>query len=227
MAIANIVTPVSVSGLDSHRRKSYARIRDIHPIPNLIEIQIDSYRWFLEEGLKELFDEVSPISSFNGNLELHFPGTNEEFNQTWGLSYHFEEPKYDEATCRERDMSYASSLYVKVMLHNKETDQRLVQDVYMGDFPLMTENGTFIINGAERVVVSQLIRSPGAYFTVEEDRPTGRLLCQAKLIPNRGAWLEFETSKRDVLSVKVDRKRKIPVTVLLRALGVIPQIPGD
>jgi len=227
VAIANIVTPVSVSGLDSHRRKSYARIRDIHPIPNLIEIQIDSYRWFLEEGLKELFDEVSPISSFNGNLELHFPGTNEEFNQTWGLSYHFEEPKYDEATCRERDMSYASSLYVKVMLHNKETDQRLVQDVYMGDFPLMTENGTFIINGAERVVVSQLIRSPGAYFTVEEDRPTGRLLCQAKLIPNRGAWLEFETSKRDVLSVKVDRKRKIPVTVLLRALGVIPQIPGD
>jgi len=228
VAIANIVTPVSsIVGLNSHRRKSYARIRDIHPIPNLIEVQIDSFKWFLAEGLKELFDEVSPITSFNGNLELHFPGTNEEFNRQWGLGYHFEEPKYDEATCRERDMSFAAPLYVKVMLVNKETDQRLVQDVYMGDFPLMTENGTFIINGAERVVVSQLIRSPGAYFTIEEDRPTGRLLCQAKLIPNRGAWLEFETSKRDVLSVKVDRKRKIPVTVLLRALGVIPPIPGD
>jgi DNA-directed RNA polymerase subunit beta len=228
VAIADIVAPVSsVSGLNSHRRKSYARIRDIHEIPNLIEVQIDSFRWFLEEGLKELFDEVSPISSFNGNLELYLPGTDEDFNQQWGLGYRFEEPKYDEAECRERDMSYAAPLYVKVMLHNKETDQRLVQDVYMGDFPLMTENGTFVINGAERVVVSQLIRSPGAYFTIEEDRPTGRLLAQAKLIPNRGAWLEFETSKRDIISVKVDRKRKIPVTVLLRALGVIPHIPGD
>lgn len=184
MAIADIVAPVSsVSGLNSHRRKSYARIRDIHEIPNLIEVQIDSFRWFLEEGLKELFDEVSPISSFNGNLELHLPGTDEDFNQQWGLGYRFEEPKYDEVECRERDMSYAAPLYVKVMLHNKETDQRLVQDVYMGDFPLMTENGTFVINGAERVVVSQLIRSPGAYFTIEEDRPTGRLLAQAKLIP--------------------------------------------
>ncbi|MGQ9683922.1 MAG: DNA-directed RNA polymerase subunit beta [Anaerolineae bacterium] len=209
------------------RCKSYARIRSVHPIPNLIEVQIESFNWFLKEGLKELFAEISPISSFNGNLELYLPGTNEQFNAEWGLSYRLEDPKYDEADCRERDMTFAAPLYVKVMLLNKETDQHLVQDVYMGDFPLMTENGTFIINGAERVVVSQLIRSPGAYFTVEEDRTTGRQLCQAKLIPNRGAWLEFETSKRDILSVKVDRKRKIPVTVLLRALGVIPHIPGD
>ena len=208
-------------------RKSYARIRDVHPIPNLIEVQIESFQWFRDEGLRELFHEISPITSFNGNLELHFPGLDSEFNNTWGLGYRFEEPKYDEAECRERDMTFAAPLYVKVMLHNKETDQRLVQDVYVGDFPLMTENGTFIINGAERVVVSQLIRSPGAYFTIEEDRPTGRQLCAAKLIPNRGAWLEFETSKRDVLSVKVDRKRKIPVTVLLRAIGVMPRVPGD
>jgi DNA-directed RNA polymerase subunit beta len=211
----------------NHRTKSYARIRTVHPIPNLIQVQMNSFQWFLGEGLRELLYEISPITSFNGNLELHFPGMDEEFNRQWGLDYRFEEPKYSEAECRERDMSYAAPLYVKVMLHNKETDQRLVQDVYMGDFPLMTENGTFIINGAERVVVSQLIRSPGAYFTVEEDRATGRQLCSAKLIPNRGAWLEFETSKRDLLSAKVDRKRKIPVTILLRALGVIPHIPGD
>ena len=229
MAVAKKVQNVSpfVDGLVDSRRKSYARIPDVHPIPNLIDVQIDSFRWFLGEGLRELFHEISPISSFNGNLELYFPGLDEEFNRTWGLDYRFEDPKYDEAICRERDMTFAAPLYVKVMLLNKETDQHLVQDVYMGDFPLMTENGTFIINGAERVVVSQLIRSPGAYFTVEEDRPSGRQLCMAKLIPNRGAWLEFETSKRDLLSVKVDRKRKIPVTVLLRALGVIPQIPGD
>ena len=229
MAVTSVVPSVTYvwSQLNHQRRKSYARFHSVHPIPDLIQVQIDSFEWFLKEGLRELFHEISPIASFNGNLELHFPGLDEEFNRQWGLGYRLESPKYDEAECRERDMTYAAPLYVTVMLHNKETDQHLVQDVYMGDFPLMTENGTFIINGAERVVVSQLIRSPGAYFTVEEDRPSGRLLCQAKLIPNRGAWLEFETSKRDVLSVKVDRKRKIPVTVLLRALGVIPQMPGD
>ena len=229
MVIAKVASDVSrvSNGLIESRRKSYARIPDVHPIPNLIKVQIDSFKWFLDEGLRELFHEISPITSFNGNLELHFPGLDEEFNRTWGLGFRFEDPKYDEAECRERDMTFAAPMYVKVMLHNKETDQHLVQDVYMGDFPLMTENGTFIINGAERVVVSQLIRSPGAYFTIEEDRPSGRQLCMAKLIPNRGAWLEFETSKRDVISVKVDRKRKIPVTVLLRALGVIPHIPGD
>ncbi len=201
------------------QRKSYARIPDVLPLPDLIQVQLDSYRAFQEEGLRELFDEISPIESFNGNLELHFPGFNQEINERFGLRYHFEEPKYSQEECLDRDMTYAAPLYVRVALWNKESDQWTAQDVFMGDFPLMTEHGTFIINGAERVVVSQLIRSPGIYFTVEEDRITGRGLCMAKLIPNRGAWLEFETSKRDVLSVKVDRKRKLPVTVLLRAVG--------
>jgi DNA-directed RNA polymerase subunit beta len=187
--------------------KSYARIPDVVDLPRLIEVQLRSFEAFLDEGLAELFQEISPITSFNKNLELHF------------LSHRFEEPKYSEKECRERDMTYASPLWVNVRLINKETGQIMDQEVFMGDFPLMTENGTFVINGAERVVVSQLIRSPGVYFTVEEDRVTGRRLCFAKLIPNRGAWLEFESSKRNVISVKVDRKRKLPVTVLLRAVG--------
>ena len=188
-------------------RKSYARIQDVIDLPRLIEVQLKSFDWFRAEGLAELFAEVSPIVSFNKNLELHF------------REYRFDPPKHSEEECRERDVTFASSLWVKVRLVNKETGEISEQDVFMGDFPIMTDNGTFIINGAERVVVSQLIRSPGAYFTVEEDRATGRRLCFAKLIPNRGAWLEFETSKRNVISVKVDRKRKLPVTVLLRALG--------
>jgi len=201
------------------RRKSYARIPDVLPLPRLIEIQLDSYAVFQEEGLRELFDEISPIESFNGSLELHFPGFNTEVNQKLGLSYRFEEPKYSQDECLDRDMTYAAPLYVRVALWNRDSDEWTTQDVFMGDFPLMTANGTFIINGAERVVVSQLIRSPGVYFTKEEDRLSGRELCFAKLIPNRGAWLEFETSKRNVISVKVDRKRKLPVTILLRASG--------
>ena len=201
------------------KRKSYARIPDVLPLPDLIEVQLESYRQFQIEGLRELFDEISPIESFNENLELHLPGFNEEINQKLGLDYRFEEPKYSQQECLERDITYAVPLYVRVALWNKESDEWTTQDVFMGDFPLMTENGTFIINGAERVVVSQLIRSPGVYFSVQEDRISGRELCMAKLIPNRGAWLEFETSKRDVLSVKVDRKRKLPVTILLRAVG--------
>ncbi|MGQ9568828.1 MAG: DNA-directed RNA polymerase subunit beta [Anaerolineae bacterium] len=189
-------------------KKVYARIPDVLPLPRLVEVQLESYRWFREEGLRELFDEISPIQSFNKNLELHF------------LDFWFGEPKYSEEECRERDMTYSSPLWVKVRLINRETGEVQDQDVFMGDFPLMTDNGTFIINGAERVVVSQLIRSPGIYFTTQTDPTTGRDLCMAKLIPNRGAWLEFETSRKDVLSVKVDRKRKIPVTVLLRAVGV-------
>jgi DNA-directed RNA polymerase subunit beta len=187
--------------------KSYARIPDVLELPKLIEVQLESFQWFCREGLAELFQEISPIVSFNKNLELHF------------LDYRFDEPKYPEKECRERDMTFASPLWVNVRLINRETGEIQEQEVFMGDFPLMTENGTFVINGAERVVVSQLIRSPGVYFTVEEDRVTGRSLCFAKLIPNRGAWLEFETSKRDVISVKVDRKRKLPVTILLRAVG--------
>ncbi|MGD2206907.1 MAG: DNA-directed RNA polymerase subunit beta, partial [Anaerolineae bacterium] len=201
------------------QRKSYARIPDVLPLPHLIQVQLDSYRWFQEEGLRELFDEISPIESFNGNLELYLPGFNDEINGKLGLDYRFEEPTYTQQESLDRDITYAAPLYVRVALWNKESDEWTTQNVFMGDFPLMTEKGTFIINGAERVVVSQLIRSPGAYFTVEEDRITGRELCTAKLIPNRGAWLEFETSKRDVITVKVDRKRKLPVTLLLRAVG--------
>jgi DNA-directed RNA polymerase subunit beta len=194
-------------------RKTYARIRDVYELPRLIEVQLDSFRWFQTEGLQELFEEISPIVSFNKNLELHFSSTPGQ-DGFW-----FGEPKYSEPECRDRDMTYAAPLWVRVKLVNRETGEVSAQNVFMGDFPLMTENGTFIINGAERVVVSQLIRSPGVYFTVEEDRVTDRRLCYAKLIPNRGAWLEFETSKRDIISVKVDRKRKLPVTVLLRAIG--------
>jgi DNA-directed RNA polymerase subunit beta len=188
-------------------RKSYARIPDILPLPPLIEVQHHSYQWFCDEGLRMLFEEISPIVSFNKNLELHFG------------EFRFGDPQYDMAECRDRDITFAVPLHVKTRLINKDTGEVLEQEVFMGDFPLMTPQGTFIINGAERVVVSQLIRSPGAYFTVEEDRRTGRELCMAKLIPDRGAWLEFDTAKRDIISVKVNRKRKIPVTTLLRAMG--------
>ncbi len=189
------------------KRKTYARLSAVMPLPQLIKVQLDSYRWFQEEGLRELFDEISPIVSYNKNLELHFG------------DYRFGEPKYPEAECRERDTTFFAPLYVTVKLVNRETGEIQEQEVFMGDFPQMTANGTFVYNGAERVVVSQLIRSPGVYFTAEEDRQTGRKLCFAKLIPNRGAWLELETAKRDIISVKVDRKRKLPVTILLRAMG--------
>ena len=198
--------------------KSYAQISDVLRLPTLIEVQLKSFRWFQEQGIRELFDEISPIESFNGELKLYFPGSK---SVGLDLDYRFDEPKYTEAECVERDMTYAASLYVKVALHNRETDQVIVNEIFLGDFPLMTENGTFIINGTERVVVSQLIRSPGVYFDVEEDRKTGRRLCKAKLIPDRGAWMEFETRKSDYLTVKFNRKRTIPVTILLRALAAI------
>ncbi len=189
------------------RRKSFARLKPVMPLPHLIEVQLKSYNWFQEVGLRELFDEISPIISYNKNLELHFEG------------YRFGEPKFTVAECRDRESTYNMPLYVQVRLVNRETGEVQEQEVFMGDFPKMTENATFIYNGAERVIVSQLIRSPGAYFMADEDRQTGRRLCNAKIIPYRGAWLEFETSKKDVISVKVDRKRKLPVTILLRALG--------
>ncbi len=190
-------------------RKSYSRLKDIMDLPPLIQVQLESFEWFKTQGLRELFDEISPIVGFNKNLELHFG------------DFYFKEPKYSQQECRERDMTYAAPLWVKVRLINRETGEIQEQDVFMGDFPIMTENGTFIVNGAERVVVSQFIRSPGAYFTLEKDRQTGRELCAAKLIPGRGTWLEFETSRKDVISVKVDRKRKLPVTTLLRALAEV------
>src|SRR5512143_1348548 len=189
-------------------KKSYAKIAHVLDIPHLISMQITSFEWFKNEGLRELFDEISPIEDFTGTrMKLRFG------------EYSFGEPKYPELECRERDMTFSAPLRVNVQLEVKETGEVKEQELFMGDFPLMTKNGTFVINGAERVVVSQLIRSPGVYFQAEEDRASGRQLATAKLIPSRGAWLEFETSKRDVLSVKVDRKRKIPATVLLRAVG--------
>ncbi len=189
-------------------RKSYSSIAPALEVPNLIKVQIDSFRRFLREGLRELLNDISPIQDFTGNrLELRF------------LDYYLKDPKYPEQECRERDITYSAPLFVKVQLVVKETGEIKEQDLFMDDLPLITDNATFIINGAERVVVSQLIRSPGVYFTLQEDISSGRRLCFAKLIPDRGAWLEFETSNKDIISVKVDGKRKIPITTLLRAIG--------
>src|SRR4030042_6383261 len=163
------------------QRKSYARIPDVLALRDLISIQLDSYRWFQHDGLRELFDEISPIQSLYGNFELHFPGLNEELNKRFDLSYRVEEPKYDQQECLDRDMTYAAPLYVRVALWNKESDEWTTQDVFMGDFPLMTENGTFIINGDERVVVSQLIRSPGVSFE-ESLHLTGKHIYSGRVI---------------------------------------------
>jgi len=179
-------------------------------MPGLIQIQLDSFEWFKKEGLRELFEEISPIEDFTGkNLSLEFIVPPEPFGK----------PKYSEDECRDRDATFAAPLNVKARLINKETGEIIEKDIFMGDFPLMTQEGTFIINGAERVVVSQLVRSPGVYFTVDEDATTGKKLFAAKLIPGRGAWLEFETSNKNLLTVKIDRKRKLPVTTLLRAIA--------
>src|SRR5579859_611815 len=193
-------------------RVSFARIPDIRPMPSLIQVQLSSFEWFRREGLRELFAEISPIEDFTGkNLKLEFIVPDEPF----------EDSKYTEDQCRERDATYSAALYVTARLTHKESGEIQEKSIFMGDFPLMTKEGTFIINGAERVVVSQLVRSPGVYFTAEEDATTGRQLFAAKLIPNRGAWLEFETSNKNLLAVKIDRKRKIPITTLLRAMAAI------
>jgi len=208
--------------------KNYARTYDVQELPSLIEVQLNSFNWFRDEGLGELFSEISPIESFNdGNLKLYFPGNGPE-TQEFGLKYWFEEPKYGEDICLERDMTYAAPLYVRVALVNHEAgDEVVTSDIFLGDFPLMTVNGTFIINGTERVVVSQLIRSPGVYFSADEDRTTGRRLSNAKLIPDRGAWMEFETRKNNYLTIKFNRKRTIPVTILLRALAAVKDEMND
>ena len=165
--------------------KNYARTLDVLELPSLIEIQLESFQRFIDEGLNELFDEISPIESFNGNLRLFFPGSSAEAAQ-FDLKYWFEDPKYPEEECLERDITFAKPLYVKVALVNRAAgDEVLTQDIFMGDFPWMTEKGTFIINGSERVVVSQLIRSPGVYFDAEEDRTTGRRLATAKLLQDQ------------------------------------------
>jgi len=189
-------------------RKRYARIPEVLPVPNLIELQLESFQWFIEKGLRELFDEISPIKDFTGKvMELQF------------LDYEFGDPKYSEEECRTKDLTFSRPLYVNVELLIKETGEIQRQRVYMGDYPWMTDLGTFVINGAERVVVSQLVRSPGVYYSELEDPASGRMLFSAKVIPNRGAWLEFETNNKDQLWVKVDRKRKIAATTLLRAVG--------
>jgi DNA-directed RNA polymerase subunit beta len=201
--------PVADSSSPVSGRVSYARIVEKREIPNLIELQVRSFAWFKEKGLRELFDEISPIRDFTAKvMELQF------------LDYEFGDPKYSELECRTRDLTFSRPLYVQVELLIKETGEIQRQRVYMGDYPWMTDLGTFIINGAERVVVSQLVRSPGVYYGKVEDPASGRDLFSAKVIPNRGAWLEFETAARgDLLSVKVDRKRKIAATTLLRAVG--------
>ena len=203
-----------------HRvRRSFSRIREVMEIPNLIEIQSDSYQWFLDEGLKELFQDISPIEDFSGNLSLDF------------LDYSFDEPKYKVEEAREHDATYSTPVYVKLRLINNETDEIKEQEVFFGDLPLMTQQGTFIINGAERVVVSQLVRSPGVYFSPKVEK-NGREGYSAVLIPNRGAWLEFETDTRGLLNVRIDRTRKLPLTTFVRALGFgsddeIMEIFGD
>ncbi len=205
--------------------KSYARIPDVHSLPNLIEVQLNSFNWFINEGLRELFDEVSPIESFNGALKLYFPGDGPEAKQ-FGLTFWFEDPKFNQKECLERDLTFARGLYIKVALVNSETNEHVVNDIFLGEFPWMTENGTFIYNGTERVVVSQLIRSPGVYFDAESDPSSGRVLAQAKVIPDRGAWMEFETRKSDYITLKFNRKRTIPVTILLRALAAVDDGTG-
>src|SRR5690554_2455177 len=187
-------------------RFSFAKFKDAQEVPDLIQTQVNSYEWFLEEGLKEIFEEINPIEDFSENLILEF------------VDYHLEEANYEIDECRDRDATYSAPLQVKVRLINKETGEVKEQEVFMGDFPLMTDRGTFIINGAERVVVNQLIRSSGVYFD-EERTKDGRRLISANLIPNRGAWIEFEYDKKRIISVRVDRTRKMPSTVLFRALG--------
>ena len=187
-------------------RRSFSRIREVMEIPNLIEIQSDSYQWFLDDGLKELFQDISPIDDFSGNLSLDF------------LDYSFDEPKYSVDEAREHDANYSTPVYVKLRLVNNETGEIKEQEVFFGDLPLMTEQGTFIINGSERVVVSQLVRSPGVYFSPKVEK-NGREGFSAVMIPNRGAWLEFETDTRGLLNVRIDRTRKLPLTTFIRALG--------
>jgi DNA-directed RNA polymerase subunit beta len=202
----NLLTGQVVQYGRHRQRRSYARISEVLELPNLIEIQTASYEWFLEEGLREMFQDISPIEDFAGNLSLEF------------VDYSLGEPKYPVDEAKERDVTYNAPLRVKVRLLNNETGEVKEQEVFMGDFPLMTDTGTFVINGAERVIVSQLVRSPSVYFSEKVDK-NGKRGHTATVIPNRGAWLEFETDAKDVVHVRIDRTRKLPITVLLRALG--------
>ncbi|HCC22473.1 TPA: DNA-directed RNA polymerase subunit beta, partial [Candidatus Uhrbacteria bacterium] len=190
----------------SRERKSFTGIVDSMELPDLIEIQKNSYGWLFNDGLRELFEEISPVRDFIGrDLELYF------------LDYYLDEPKFDEVTARAKNLTFEAPLRVRARLINKRTAETKEQEIYLGDFPLMTDRGTFVINGIERVIVSQLVRSAGVFFTVDNVR--GRKYFGAKIIPNRGAWLEFETDPKNVIWVKIDRKRKVAITALLRAFG--------
>jgi DNA-directed RNA polymerase subunit beta len=207
--------------------KSYARIPVIFNMPDLIEVQLESFKRLKEEGLGELFHEISPIESYNKGMKLYFPGRSPEAKQ-WGLQYWFGEPKHNIEECVERDLTYSRPLYISVLLAGPDIPEPVKSDIFLGDFPEMTEKGTFIINGTERVVVSQLIRSPGVYFEAPVDRATGHRLAMAKLIPDRGAWMEFETRKNDYLILKFNRKRTVPITIFLRAMAAVDDLlPGD
>ena len=214
----NRIRPIATG---KNMRMSYARRKEVLEMPNLIEIQKNSYKWFLDEGLKEVFDDISPISDYSGHLSLEFVD----------FELCEEDVKYSIEKCKERDATYAAPLKVKVRLHNKEKEEISEHEIFMGDLPLMTETGTFVINGAERVIVSQLVRSPGIYYGIGHDK-IGKKLYSCTVIPNRGAWLEYETDSNDVFYVRVDRTRKVPITVLLRALGLgtndeIREVFGD
>ena len=214
----NRIRPIATG---KNMRMSYARRKEVLEMPNLIEIQKNSYKWFLDEGLKEVFDDISPISDYSGHLSLEFV----DFELCEG------DVKYSIEKCKERDATYAAPLKVKVRLYNKEKEEISEHEIFMGDLPLMTETGTFVINGAERVIVSQLVRSPGIYYGIGHDK-IGKKLYSCTVIPNRGAWLEYETDSNDVFYVRVDRTRKVPITVLLRALGLgtndeIREVFGD
>jgi DNA-directed RNA polymerase subunit beta len=200
-----MVHPVQVG---KRTRMSFAKVKEVTDMPNLIEVQLDSYNWFLKEGLHEVFEDINPITNFTGNLMLEFVGYNLDMDNI----------KYSVEECKERDATYAAPLKVAVRLQNKETGEIKEQEVFMGDFPLMTEQGTFVINGAERVIVSQLVRSPGVYYNYSVDK-TGKKLFSSTVIPNRGAWLEYETDSNDVIYVRIDKTRKLPITILGRAMG--------
>ena len=189
-------------------RKSFAKINEVLEMPNLIEVQKKSYKWFLDEGLREVFRDVAAITDYNGTLELSF------------IDYKIDdEPKYTVAECKERDVTYAAPLRVTARLNNTETGEIKESEVFMGDFPLMTDSGTFVINGAERVIVSQLVRSPGVYYACDKDK-TGKDLFKSTVIPSRGAWLEYEMDSNDVVYVRIDKNRKIPITTFIRAIGI-------
>ena len=206
MKSTSMVKPVKLGG---NERMTFSKINEVIDMPNLIEIQKDSYKWFVEEGLKEVFRDMAAITDYSGKLQLSF------------VDYRLEDtPKYDVTECKARDTTYAAPIRVTARLVNEETGEIKESEVSMGDFPLMTESGTFVINGAERAIVSQLVRSPGVYFAVKADEKTGKKLFSSTIIPNRGAWLEYETSVSDVLYVRIDKNRKLPITTFVRALGL-------